>query len=131
MAIIETSKSIVELAKKGMTIELQEKIMQLREEAIELQEENLTLKTENLKLKKKEELQEKVKFKRKVIYREGDEAPFCPYCYEKHQILIHLSGPTEGHGHNQQLYACQECGTEYSKVGEEDFTIYSYRTNTK
>jgi len=39
MAIIDTSKIIVELAKKGMTIELQEKIMQLREEALELQEE--------------------------------------------------------------------------------------------
>lgn len=127
MAIIETSKIIVELAKKGMTIELQEKIMQLREEALELQEENLRLKTENLRLKKKVELQEKVKFKRKVYYREDDKAPLCPYCFEKSNLLIHLSGPTIGQRNNEQFYECQECATEYRTAGTEDFTIWSNR----
>ncbi len=122
MAIIDTSKAIVELAKKGMTIELQEKNMQLREEALELQEENLKLKTENITLKKKEELQEKVKFKRKVYYREGDEVPYCPYCYEKHKLLMHLTGPIrEADG---QLYTCQECRRVYRTKEKEDFTFY-------
>ena len=123
MAIIDTSKIIVELAKKGMTIELQEKIMQLREEALELQEENLKLKTENIELKKKEELQEKVKFERKVYYREGDEIPFCPYCYEKHQLLIHLSSFDKDNP-KEQISHCQECTTQYRVVGDEDFTYY-------
>ena len=36
MDIINTSELIVELAKKGMTVELQEMNMKLREEALEL-----------------------------------------------------------------------------------------------
>jgi len=36
-------KDIIELIKKGATIEAQEKIMELREAAIQLQEENLSL----------------------------------------------------------------------------------------
>jgi len=126
MTIIDTSKIIIELAKKGMTVEFEEKIMQLREEALELQEENLKLKTENIELKKKEELQEKVKFKRKVYYRDGDEIPFCPYCYEKHQLLIHLSLYEAGKG-GEQLPCCQECETEYRVVNNEDFVLYGER----
>jgi len=123
MAIIDTSKIIVELAKKGMTIELQEKIMQLREEALELQEENLKLKRENIVLKKKEKLQEKVKYKRKVYYREGDEVPFCPYCYEKHQLLIHLTPRYEQY-EGGQVYECRECKTMYRTIGQDNFTYY-------
>jgi regulator of replication initiation timing len=126
-AIIETTKVVVELAKKGVTIELQEKIVQLREEALELQEENLKLKTENIALKKKEELQEKVKFNRKVYYREGDEVPFCPYCYEKNQLLIHLKFQNEDIGYNAQFHYCQECMTTYRVVGDGDFTYWEQR----
>jgi len=123
-SIINTSKVVYELAKKGMTVELQEKIMQLREEALELQEENLTLKKENLQLKEKNELQEKVKFKRKVYFRDGDEIPFCPYCFEKSGRLIHLS-LFKGNQPNEQLCHCQECYITYRVIGEGDFTFYS------
>ena len=34
MSIIETSKDIFDLVKKGATIELQERLMELREEAL-------------------------------------------------------------------------------------------------
>lgn len=36
-------KDIVDLIKKGATIEAQEKIMELREAAVELQDENISL----------------------------------------------------------------------------------------
>lgn len=119
MAIKETTKAIVELAKKGMTIELEEKVMQLREEALELQEENLKLRTENIELKKKEELQEQVKFKRKVYYRDGDEVPFCPYCYDKEKSLIHLIFRYTDEGY--EIHYCQGCKTHYKTKGQEDF----------
>lgn len=121
MAIIDTTKIIAELIKKGATVELQEKVMQLREEALELQEENLRLKTENLELKKKEELQEQVKFKRKVYWRDGDDVPFCPFCYDKQKELIHLllrSNTREGY----TVYDCQGCLTCYNAKGEEGFS---------
>ncbi len=120
--LIKTAKTVYDLAKKGMTIELQEKSMELREEALELQEENLSLRKENIELKKKEELQEKVKFKRKVYYREGDEVPYCPYCYEKHKLLMHLTGPKQEAG--GELYSCQECRRVYRTKEKEDFTFY-------
>ena len=41
--MIPKYKDIIDLVKKGSTIEAQEKIMQLREAAMELKEENLTL----------------------------------------------------------------------------------------
>ena len=126
MAIIETSKAIADLIKKGATVELQEKIMQLRGEAVELQGEKINLKSENIELKKKLELQEKIEFKRKVYFREGDEVPYCPYCYEKHQLLIHLSLYEAGKG-GEQLPCCQECETEYRVVNNEDFVLYGER----
>jgi len=126
-SLIDTAKIVYDLAKKGMSIDLQEKLMQLREEALELQEENLTLKKENLKSKEQIELQEKVHFKKKVYYRDGDPIPFCPYCYEKSKLLIHLSQETGAAGKEQEIYRCQECGTEYSSIRGEEFTIYSGR----
>lgn len=53
MDIIETMKTITDLAKKGMTIELQEKIIELREEVVSLKEENVQLRSDNLELKRK------------------------------------------------------------------------------
>ena len=44
MALLPNYKDIVDLIKKGSTIEAQEKIMELREGALGLQEENLELK---------------------------------------------------------------------------------------
>lgn len=125
MSLIDTAKGIYELSKKGMTIELQEKLMQLREEALELQEENLNLKNENLILKEQVESRENLKFKRKVYFRDDDTIPFCPYCFEKSKLLIHLSGPTPSG--SVQLYHCQECSIEYWTDGKSDFAIYSGR----
>ena len=126
-SLIDTAKIVYDLAKKGMSIDLQEKLMQLREEALELQEENLTLKKENLQLKEKIELQETLKFDRKVYFREGDRIPFCPYCYEKSNLLIHLSGPPDDQGGEEFIYGCQECQTQYKTVGDGDFIIWSGR----
>ncbi|MFH1370487.1 MAG: hypothetical protein ABII09_04295 [Planctomycetota bacterium] len=123
-SLIDTAKIVYDLAKKGMSIDLQEKLMQLREEALELQEENLNLKKENLKLKEQIEFQEKVQFKKKVYFRDGDTIPLCPYCYEKSKHLIHLSQETGAAGREQEIYKCQECGTEYSSIRGDDFTIY-------
>ncbi len=41
--MIPSYKDIVDLIKKGATVEAQEKIMELRESALELQEENVSL----------------------------------------------------------------------------------------
>ena len=124
MSIVETSKVVYELAKKGITIELQEKLMDLREEALNLQQENLELRKENLKLKEQIEKKEKIKFIRKVYFKENDETPYCPYCYEKSETFLHLTGPQKIEG-NAFLYNCLNCGATYRTVENEDFTLWS------
>jgi len=70
--MIPTYKEIIELIKKGATIEAQEKIMELRESAIELQSENIELKQ---KVRDLEEIINKklsMKFDSPFYYAEGD-----------------------------------------------------------
>ena len=126
-AIIETAKVAIDLVKKGTTVGLQEKLMELREEALELQEENLALKKENLDLKGKIELRDNIQFKRKVYFRDGDETPFCPYCYEKSKLLIHLTGTKNDL--TEQFCNCQECEITYRTVNNEDFTVWDRPRN--
>jgi hypothetical protein len=123
MSVVDAAQTAIDLAQRGMTVELQEQLMQLRKDALELDAENLRLKRENLKLKEQIELQETVKFRKRVYWRDGDEVPFCPYCHEKSHLLIHLDGPHQRQG--GRLYACPECRTQYWTSGEKDFIIYS------
>jgi hypothetical protein len=127
MSVVDTAKTAYDLAKKGMTVEFQEKIMQLREEALELQEENLRLRKENRELKERIELQETVRFERRVYWRGDDEIPFCQYCYEKcDHLLIHLVGgpPDPDIPRNTPVYyRCRHCKAVYKVRGEGDFVL--------
>ena len=93
-------KDIIELIKKGATIEAQEKIMELRESALELQEENINLKNQVL------ELQEKI---RKLESFEGEP---CPKCHKPAWVL-EASKPDKIFGDLggiRREYKCTECG---------------------
>lgn len=123
MSVVDTAKTAYDLAMRGMTIELQGKIMQLKEEALGLQEENLRLKKENRELKERIELQETVKFYRRVYWRAGDPTPYCPLCHEKSHALMHL---TEFAAQQKgMLWLCWGCGSKYLTEEEGDFTFYS------
>ena len=87
---IPNYKDIVDLLKKGMTIEAQEKIMQLREAAMELQEENLSLREKMALLEAEVNKSKDVRFIGGVYFLSGDAIPFCQVCYDKDQKLIHL-----------------------------------------
>ncbi len=123
MSLVDTAKTAYDLAKKGLTVELQEKVMQLREEAMTLQEENLRLRNENLELKRRVELQETVSFSKNVYWRVGDAVPFCPSCFDKDKRLVHIHKC--GSNGRQLIYPCPACATQYGRRGEEDFTIVS------
>jgi len=106
-------KDIVDLLKKGATLEAQEKVMELREGALELQEENLRLKSE---LKAEREnvgaLEQKLAFRATFSFRkpfyfaENDPVPFCPVCWEGDRKTIHLDGPF---GKNRSYWNCRIC----------------------
>ncbi|WP_114277903.1 hypothetical protein [Thioalbus denitrificans] len=99
-------KDIVELLKKGATIEAQEKIMELREAALELQEENINLKNQVI------ELQGKV---RKLESFEGEPCPKC----RKPAWVVESSKPDPQFGDLggiRREYRCTECGFTESQL---------------
>lgn len=99
-------KDIIDLLKKGATIEAQEKIMELREAALQLQDENINLKSRVL------ELQEEV---RKLESFEGEPCPKC----RKHAWLVESSKPDPQFGELggiRREYRCTECGFAESRL---------------
>lgn len=105
--MIPRYQDIVELLKKGSTLEAQEKIMELREAVIELQDENADLKR-NVK-----ELEEKLRFRSSLTFRspfyfaERDEVPYCPKCWEADKKAIHLLPPVNVVA--GMRYDCAQC----------------------
>lgn len=102
MALLPNYKDIIELLKKGSTIEAQEKIMELREGTLALQEENILLR-ERIKelqseLNKKKEIRWEAPFYW-TISDESKEGPFCQKCYDSDSKLIRLQRIEEGNWH--------------------------------
>ena len=112
-------KEIVELIKKGSTLEAQEKIMVLREATLELQEENIVLK-ERVK-----ELEETIRRKGKTIFEEGvywsieneeRDGPFCQQCYDVDGLLVRLHTAQFQRPSNKQWTQgslCRKCGAKH------------------
>lgn len=91
-------KDIVELIKKGATLEAQEIIMERREVFLELQEENLILREEIKTLKENIQLKEELDFDGKVYWRisKGEKiGPFCQKCFDYEGKLIRLQSDGE------------------------------------
>lgn len=115
-------KDIIDLIKKGATLEAQEKVMALREGALELQEENINLQEEIKKLQEKLEIKEKIYFEDGLYWLISNETnnpndPFCPRCFDVEGKLVHIhrahgikildKGPfTSG-------FVCRQCSSKY------------------
>jgi hypothetical protein len=92
---IPNYKDIIDLVKKGMTIEAQEKIMELREAAMELQEENLKLRDKIQQLEAGAKLSKSLLFEQEMYWlatdeHEGKDGPFCSVCYDKDAKMVRL-----------------------------------------
>jgi len=105
---IPNYKDIVELLKKGLTIEAQEKIMELREAAMELQEQNLALRERVVALESELKQSKNLKFDGGLYYMHGDPDPFCPLCYERDKKLIHLVKNGQQEGYWPSCLVCNE-----------------------
>lgn len=104
---ISTIKDILDLLKKGATVEDQEKIMKLREAILEFQEEKIKLK------KKVKELQEALEIKESIVYeppyyfieKNGEkDGPFCQVCFDNSGKLIRLQEQKQ-----KGLWKCLYC----------------------
>lgn len=110
MAILPNYKDIVELLKKGSTIEAQEKIMELREGALSLQEENIKLREKIKELEFELNKRKEVQWEAPFYWDVSDETrngPFCQKCYDSDDKLIRLQKIEEGNWH------CKSCNNNY------------------
>jgi hypothetical protein len=107
---VELSGRIVELVKKGATMELQERIMELREAVLNSKEELLRLRDENGELKRQAAKRNDLVFERGVYWQEhegGDrEGPFCQRCQDVDSKLVRLQEAAQDSGWH---YWCRGC----------------------
>ncbi len=118
MSILDTAKTVYDLAKKGATVELQEQLMKMREEALELQEENLDLRQKSSDFEKAQELNANLQFDGTVYWRtdlnQDQDGPFCQRCYDTETILVRLQDGTFFDGdRNVKLWDCKACKATY------------------
>ena len=90
MSIVEGMKEIAELAKKQGNVDLYTRILELRIEMIEVSEEKLKLQVKVNELEERLRMKDQMTFSEPFWYREGDDTPHCPACYEKDSRAIHL-----------------------------------------
>lgn len=105
--MIPKYKDIVDLLKKGSTLEAQEKIMELREAVLELQEENSELKHKLSDAEVQLTFNKSLHFESPFYYSGDDPVPFCPKCWEADKKAIHL--PPPHHVTSGPRYDCVEC----------------------
>lgn len=106
MAMVPNYKDIVDLIKKGSTLEAQEKIMELREAAIQLQEENLELRQRVKNLEEQIALRAKVTWEKPYYWVDDSgrrDGPYCQTCYDNDSKLIRLQDGENG------TWRCKVC----------------------
>jgi len=106
MSALPGYKEIVDLIKKGATFEAQEKIMELRGACLELEDENQTLKRRIKELENSLRFKEVLAFKAPFYFAPNDPQPYCPRCWEKDSIAIHV-GPE--FLHQVKFHYAREC----------------------
>ncbi len=88
-------KELIDLAKKGLTVELQQQLMAVQEKELELREENLALKERIKTLEAEISLAKNIVFDGKLYWlqkpdKREREGPFCQCCYDADRKLIRL-----------------------------------------
>lgn len=99
--------NIVDLIKKGATVEAQEKIMALRTDVLALQDENLALKRRVSELESTGQHSAEMEFRKPFYFKANDEQPFCPICWEKDKTALHLIGPYDAA--DGTYFKCSKC----------------------
>ena len=103
----DNAKEVANAVHEIKNIELYGRVLELNSGIMDLVEENRKLHAENNELKEKFWLREKMVFKEPLYFQDGDEPPFCPLCWEKHSIAIHLVQQWNDRG--QIRWRCSAC----------------------
>lgn len=90
---ISTIKNISEIVKKYNDLELMKKIVELQTEVFDLQMENLALKKQVTSMDEREKMTRREPHG--YYYKEGEEVPHCPRCWENDGKAITLPALTD------------------------------------
>lgn len=118
MSIINTTKDLIELAKKGATVELEIRLVRMQETELELREEIVKLKTELFDIKEAEKTNEQLEFRDGTYIK--DNVRYCQLCWDSKNTLVRL----QEHEHesldefdrictNGVYYVCLNCNSTY------------------
>jgi hypothetical protein len=110
---LDLLRKISDAAKKHNDVDLIQNINSLQLEILEKHQEVNQLKQQIEELSGKLKIKEILEFRQvgdcNYYFKEGDEVPFCPKCFESNEKLIHLSNsePWSG-GIRRRCVACNE-----------------------
>ena len=90
MDIITEVKEVSELVKKTGDLELFKKVVGLEGEIIGLIKEHRRLSGQVAQLKSSLKNKDKMKYREPFYYLIGDDVPYCPRCWEKHELALHM-----------------------------------------
>jgi hypothetical protein len=111
MGIVENIKDAADLAKKVGDLELYRKIVHLEGEVMDLTREKRQAEQKIEELQKQLALRAKMTFKQPFYYQDGDAVPFCPRCFEKDTLAVHLT--YEGADSSHARWDCKACTKMY------------------
>ena len=113
MGPLSTVKQISELVRKYNDLELMRQIVTLQTEVFDLQRENLRLETELSNLQHSLQVEKTMKMRSPFgyYYRDGDDVPFCPRCWENDRKRIHLPAAEPWSGGVRR--DCRVCNCTY------------------
>jgi len=112
---IPSYQDIVELLKKGATIEAQEKIMELREAALEFQNENLSLKDKIRGLEEALALRSTLEWQKPYyVNNKKPEEKYCQRCFDSDGKAIRLQELETGY------WRCMQCENDYMDSNYQD-----------
>ena len=107
-------------------LDLENRILEIRNSLLDVDKENFAFKQENWELKKENEsLKEQIKqlkenpqtltLKGKFYYKQDDERPFCPFCYDSTQKISLLTEvPYQEQSAFGYRYKCTVCKTTHT-----------------
>jgi hypothetical protein len=128
VSIAEGMREIAELAKKQGNVDLYTRILELRIEMIEISEEKLKLQAKVNELEEGLRVKDQMTFSEPFWYREGDDTPHCPACYEKDNRAIHLLSLDHA---ADGRFSCPVCKLLCYGAGGRGSTTGSYRTPSR
>ena len=128
MSLLDNAKDVIERAKKGMTVELQQRLMEFQERELSLREENLALKEQVKQLEEILNRKQSLEFDGQLYWLKTPDGqkdgPFCQKCHDTsgrmirvQKIIVDDYGSESGRVTSRGTYhfSCFECKSNYAK----------------